>query len=1492
LSIKNALLTLPAITMIWKFSIISIFVFLCALSVQSQSPCIIKHYSTDNGLSHSGVMCMLEDHNGFMWFGTWDGLNKFDGYTFTHYKSRPGDSIHLSHNRIDQIKEDHFGFLWVKTYDEKVHRFDRRTETFQGIPHGIKKFSTLNISIKNIYETKAGEMWLNAKNIGCFRVITEPNHYSCQVTHYSSNFNDNYLISNNNVNFIFEDSEFNLWVGTEKGLNCILGKHKKNIDSFLQQFATTNFTSVFETEQSVWFGTSDGRLVNYSFSTRNFSKFIISPSSEITAIAQYEHGLLCVGSKKEGLFIFNILQKSNIHLTKETTHGLIDNNIRSLYVDKYGLVWIETANPGVIKFDPARKSFKRFVQKTDKVSPYVYLGNFYNIHEDINHVLWINLTGGGFGYYNRAADQFEYFYNKPGASNKLFSNLVTCSLYDSYGDLWLSTYSRGIEKISFTKNKFRLYEPANNHASLSANEVRSIFEDGYENLWIGTREGKLYCYDKARKLRKIFSSQTKGPDDISFNGMVYEIIQDKQGVIWLGTKGDGIIKATFKGNPANLKFRIEHFRNDPNDLNSLSNNFVYSLIEDSKKRIWVGTFGGGLNLVETKNGKTSFKNLNNSFVDYPASFNKIRHLQEDSKGQIWVGTSVGLVIFDPNKTTVDSIKFSHFQKRPGDINSLSSNDVHYIFKDKFNQMWVGTFGGGLNKVIAEPVGEAPPKFKTYNSAYDLPVDIVLGIQQDNLGHLWLTTEKGLSMFNPQKEIFLNFSELDGLRNSIFSEAACFRGHSNELYFGCSDGYYAFQPDSIDLNDKQPPLSLINLQLFNKNVKIEEGSPLQQALSETKSLTLKYNQSVFSIEYAGLDYRNPERLEYAFILEGFEKEWNYVRKQRKATYTNLPAGNYTFRVKCSSTGVFDNKTDQSLKILILPPWWKTIWAYLAYAISLFFIFIAARRIMLEIIRLRNKVIIEQKLTELKIRFFTNISHELRTPLTLIIGPTEELMKKELSGIKTKQYLEIIDKNARRMLRHINQLLDFRKIQTGKMHLKVAEVEMVAFVKDIYSGFEELAASRNIDFKFSANISKLEAWVDMEKMDTAIFNLLSNAFKFTPENKAIEIIVNDLKKGGLEIIVKDQGTGIAKEDMPFLFERFAISHHATDLKTKGTGIGLSLVKEITDLHKGDISMNSTPTVGSTFTIKLKAGKKHFSAHEVEFDYQQAKTSYHDSVNDELSVAPVQKSETPVDYKEGTPLILIVEDNKDLQSYLANSLVENFKLEKADDGMEGWNKALSLLPDLIISDIMMPHMDGIELMDKLRNDFRTSHIPVILLTAKSSVDSMIEGLNYGADAYITKPFSMDYLMAQVSNLLHQRKQLIDKFYNQVKIVDLAPTEVIITGKDEQFLKDIIKIIEENLSNPEFNIEMIASKIGLGRTTFFNKLKGLTSLAPVEFLKEMRVKRGYQLLETGNFNIGEVAYQIGFSDAGYFSKCFKNKYHITPTQFLQSVKQAGKET
>jgi signal transduction histidine kinase/ligand-binding sensor domain-containing protein/DNA-binding response OmpR family regulator len=1428
---------------------------------------------------------MLQDHIGFMWFGTWDGLNKFDGYKFTTYKSRPGGINSLSHNRIDEIEEDNYGFLWVRTYDEKVHRFDRRTETFQSVPQ-LSKSKGEDVNITNIVRTSNGNIWLLTNNSGCYRIVTNKKDFSFSTYYYSITSRDSLRLTDNSIRFVYEDSRRNTWIGTRDGLNCI--SNSKNL-VFLSKTLGNDITCSVENNQSLWFGSSRG--VIYRFDQKNAkSKSIEVPGSpSVTCITPLTDNTFLIGTSANGLIEFN----SETNMFRAINSVLFSSNgpvkIQSFYKDKSGLVWIETNRAGVFRYNPKNQSVKRFIQKTDKVSPFVYYGDYYAIFEDVNGYLWINLKGGGFCYYNREKDEVEYFYNEPGTPNRRFSNLVTYALSDSYGNLWLSTHSRGIEKICFIKDKFHLHQLAPGSPVLSANEVRAIFEDRDEFLWVSTKEGKLYCYDKQRNLKKIYSSETVGSGDISFNGMVYSIMQDHSGAIWLGTKGDGIIRVIPTGNPLQLKFKTEHFRHNEKDRWSISNNWVYNIFEDSKNRIWVGTYGGGINLLDKTTQGYRFYHYKNSFRRYPHSYcDKIRYIQEDVHGNIWVGSTNGLIVFNPNSGKPESYRFNLYLKESEKKNSLANNDVHFILRSRSGALWVSTFGGGLGKVVQEPDGNKAPEFKIYTSKNGLPIDIVLGIMEDKAGNLWLSTENGLSKFDPKAEEFANFTELDGIKKLIFSEAACCESRRGELFFGSYDGYYSFQPQYITKDNKSPQVLLVNFQLFNHDVLVgENNSPLKQSINLTQSITLAYNQSVFSIEYAGLDFRNSDKLEYAFKLDGFEKDWNYVRHQRKATYTNLAPGKYTFMVMCSSSGNFKGSKFHQLEILILPPWWRTIWAYLGYLLLIAIISLIIWRIVVEIIRLKNKVIIEQQISDLKLRFFTNISHELRTPLTLIMGPLEDLMKEEKKNDRNRYFLEIMDKNARRMLRNINNLLDFRKVQTGNMRLKISKIEIVSFVKDIFSGFQELAFSQHIDFHFYSNVKELYAWVDPEKIDSVIFNLLSNAFKFTPEGRKIEVrICNFEKDGYLQIQVSDEGVGIAKEDLPLLFERFAISHKSEGLNSKGTGIGLSLVKEIVKLHKGKVTVESKQGVGSTFVVELHSGKNNFSNTEADIDVLADVHATHSFYPEDIKTISDSLPVTSAESKNKSATVLIVEDNIDLRHYIRNRLMEEYNVIEAADGLDGLKKANAAIPDLIISDIMMPGIDGIELVDKLRNNLNTSHIPIVLLTAKSSVENIIEGIKYGADAYITKPFSMELLVVRVETLIQQRENLLKRFQTQMKVVDLSPDEIIVTAKDEQFLKEVIKIIEDNMSNPDFHIEKIASTVGLGRTTFFKKLKGLTGSAPVEFMREMKLKRGYQLLETSEYTVSEIAFMLGFSDAGYFTKCFKDKYNITPTDVLRKNK------
>jgi signal transduction histidine kinase/ligand-binding sensor domain-containing protein/DNA-binding NarL/FixJ family response regulator len=1446
--------------------------------------CTFSHYSTHDGLSHSGVMCIHQDRDGFMWFGTWDGLNKFDGYQFTNYKSKPGDTSSLSHNRIDFIMEDQHGFLWVKTYDEKAHRFDKKTESYTSFPGESFNKGVIDYDITEIHSAPNGDVWLNTRSNGCFRIITDTMGMSSTVRHYSTISDETIRLPSNEVYFILQDKAGQIWISTGKGIKIFEPQN----DDFSENIPQDQiFTAHYEGEK-IWLGTKNGRLWAIGPDSSETFSIALKGQPHISLIKAYNPKTLLIGTRKNGLYVYHTGSGALEHYDKTSHKNLVDNNIVSVYTDKYGLVWIETEAAGVVKFDMASKEFKYFQHKIEKVSPYVYHGDNFSIFEDVNNMLWINKKKGGFCFYDREKDDISYFYNEPGASNRKFSNLVTSVASDRSGNLWMSTHSSGIEKISFIEEKFNHYYPVSNPDALSSNNVRSIFEDNQGHLWVGTKEGKLFCY-KNNTLLRTYSNQTRGPGQLYINGMVYCIAQSSDGALWFGTKGDGIVRAEYNGNPKNLNFTTQHFRHTEGTINSLNHNWVYSIFEDRKGNVWVGTYGGGVNIFQpTDQGYVIF-NHQNSDITFPFSkCNQVRFICDDANGNIWVGTTNGLVVLEIEKDHVLPSSYTLIQKEPGNGHGLANNDVHYILRDHQNNMWVSTFGGGLGKAAPKDLNNNDFRFEYYTTKHGLPIDIVLAMVEDEKGNLWLSTENGISRFNPKSATFLNFSELDGLKSMIFSEATCCKGPDGKLYFGSLQGFYSFYPDAIEANTEEHPINLVNLQLFNQDVEINDPHKiLEKPIIYTQAIQLNHKQSVFSIEYAGLYFKNPEKLEYAFMLEGFEEDWNYVRGQRKATYTNLPAGTYNFKVQCSLSGKFDGTNVRELKVEVLPPPWKTKWALIIYFVVLALLIWFTRTIMIQIVSLKHKVLLEQQLTDLKLKFFTNISHELRTPLSLIIGPIEELLKTDGTREKTREYLSVIDKNARRMLNHVNNLLDFRKIQTGKMRLALSQIEMVSFLKDIYEGFTNLAEIRKVEFTFQSNVDTFMAWIDPEKMDTVVFNLLSNAFKFTKDNKKIHIHFKKTEgHDKFQILISDEGYGIPEEYIPYIFERFKVLRNNDERVSKGTGIGLSLVKEIVELHKGEVNVESEMGKGSLFIVEMYAGADHYNKGEVDFGHVQQNQYIHSNL-DEIDILSADAEMLNCTNNPDAPTILIVEDNAELRDYLQKILSAHYNIVCANNGRVGLEKALESLPDLIISDIMMPGMNGIELLDKLRNEIKTSHIPIILLTAKNSLESEIEGLKYGADAYITKPFKMDFLKARVQNLLEQRKRIMEKAgMDGLRIMDLSPDQIVVTARDEEFIKNVIGTIEENMQNTGFNIESIASAVGMGRTTFFKKLKSLTGMAPIEFLRDMKLKRGYQLIETGEFTISEIAFKLGFSDAGYFTKCFKEKYNTTPTAIMKKVK------
>ena len=1438
----------------------------------------VTHLSTQNGLSHDGVLCITRDRDGFLWFGTWDGINRFDGHNFVVYKSRPGDHSNLKNNKIRSIDEDFSGYLWVQTYDNKVYRFDKKTETFLAISDGPYQKLFNNLVIDKIVPDTNGGVWLLTTTQGVI-YVGEGKNSEPVVYPYNVSQKGPARLYGNKINFLFKDKLNRAWIGTDKGLNKLVintnGRYA--VQNKPQHTGITNyeFTAAAQNQQKLFFGTMDGKLITLNLANNTTELVTITGGNRINAICSSRSGLIYITTTGKGLAGYDPQTRKITyqgHTPAQAYH--------KIYEDTAGRIWIEPDRTGIIKYEPKTKKFKYFTQQKDIPSQ----SRDYQVMTDTNGIIWTSMKGGGFGYYDTAKDDISYFYDHPGKADQKFSNTLNSLLIDKTGVLWIAGMDGGINKVYSLINKFNHRTLPSKDATSPGNIVRAMMKDHQQRLWLGTKDGYINVIENEKPI-SVFD---KGMARI---GNAYTIIEDSRHNIWIGTKGDGLYKAT-PLDPQCTRYRLANFRSEKDNPASLSSNLIYSLLEDRNGRIWVGTLGGAINLAEEKGSSVQFKNHNNSFKKYPfLSNNVIRHLAEDNKGNIWIATSNGLLIFNPEQGQPDNYEFRSYRKIPGDKTSLGNNSIQYIHQDRTNQMWLGTFGGGLNKATVNPQLPGGMEFKSYTTENGLANDIILSITSDRFNKLWMSTERGLSRFDPKQAIFKNYDTNDGLPEGRFSEATSFSDSSDELFFGCSDGYLSFDPAKIRAVKTNANMVLTKIQLYYKDISPgTEGSPLKYAINETATLRLAHDQNVISMDYAVLDYRAVNKINYAYKLEGFDENWHQVNEQRKATYTNLPPGKYTFRVKATNRDFFEKIPYKSLQIIIDPPYYQTNIAYLFYVIIAAGLFCFARRIILTMINLRNKVIIEQKLTEAKLDFFTNISHELRTPLTLIVSPLEELSEGEQLTQAGKNHLYMVNRNVNRMTRIINQLLDFRKLQSGKMQLRIQEVDLVVLVKDVCEHFKGVVASKEINFSIRFEADEMYVWADAEKLDIILYNLLSNAFKFTDIKKSIEVIAayqEDQKFVTIE--VKDQGMGIPEAKAEEIFDSYYEGNHPKQQQLKGTGIGLALSRALAEIHHATLFAQNNPDEGATFTLRLLTGKTHFTDQQLSTEFiSQSRPRLLDLTDQQALVLPEIGNHDSL-----MPLVLIVEDNTELREFLSEQLAGWFRVINANNGIAGLELANTVLPDLIISDVMMPEMDGIQLLDKLKTDMRTSHIPVILLTAKSSVESQIQGLSYGADLYIVKPFHLDYVRAAVKNLITSRKKLFEQLseHTDQKVFSLAPGEIIITAKDEIFLKEVITIVESGMKDPEFNIDHVAASMAMGRTTFFKKLKSLTGLSPVEFVREMRLKRSKQLMDGGMDSVSEIAYLAGFNSLPYFSTCFKAKFEISPSAYLKKIKTAQGE-
>ncbi len=1458
-----------------------------SFSLHAQLNSKVEHYSTENGLSNNHVMCMTKCSEGFMWFGTWDGVSRFDGHNFKTYTSRPGDSSRLKSTRIDNIVEDKSGYLWLKAYDLQIYRFDKKTGKILAVADMLAKINIKDIVFDKIIATDTGQVWLIARNQGIFHVSNTSSD-APQVVRYSMEGSGDFSLPSNNINFLFEDQERSIWIGTDKGLGLLsLDKTASYKISNIESYHLSNelFTSVGEDAYRVWLGTGSGTVYFYEKALKHlYSQKISANKINAICVSRNNNTLYATTSASELITLNTYNAQVNISIIP------VPEPFYSIYEDRSGQLWLQPENLGTVKYNPVDKTFKHFFQKNSNT----VIEPSYDVFEDNENRVWVRIKGGGLGYYDADKDRMEYFHKDPGSLKQLLSNVVTCRYFDATGVLWVSTTDRGLEKIVFQRDDFAPKYLVDEAVNKLDNEVRGVYSDNKNRLWIASKAGKLYIQDnEGNRLAHFFVNEPAGGI-----GPVYTILQDKKGTVWLGTKGNGLFKAE-PMDAANTKYMLTHYLEDKNDPYSLSSNLIYSLVEDKMGRVWVGTFENGINLIEERNNRTQFVNSRNELKNYPIKVaGKVRHLQRDETGNLWIGTTNGLIIADITKARPKEVQFQLYRKKSGDKESLGNNDVQFVFRDAKNRMWVATSGGGLNNATGNVHDGF--KFKAFTKEDGMPSNYVLSITEDIKGNLWLSTENGLARFSPDNLQFRNYDSYDGLPQTVFSEASALRLSNGNLLFGCISGYLIFSPEKITYQKINAALAFTNFQVNNKDIlSYVNGSPLQVDINNTREVRLQYNENVISIDFTVLDYRSNNKQAFAYRLVGLDKEWNNVLDEHKATYTNLAPGHYVFEVKSLSTDLYTNVPSKKLFITILPPPWRTVWAYLIYAVLLVIVIEMVRRTLTTMIRLRNRISVEQRLTELKLNFFTNISHELRTPLTLIVNPINEVLEKEKLSAKGHEYLSLARKNTNRMVRFINQLLDFRKVQSGKMNLKVDRVEMVSFIREIASHFTEAAHEKHIELLVTSNVNELFAWIDADKIDIVIYNLLSNAFKFSGNGKLVEVHIHHIhNKEHFTIEVRDQGIGVPQNKLDDIFELYYEIDKVQNKHHAGTGIGLALSKEIVQLHHGKITARNNPGAGLIVEIELKEGKEHFMQQDF-VDPSLDKAGNKEQETAQTEIASVAKS-----FHHESPLVLIVDDNMELRNYLSDQLSGHYRIAEAEDGQEGWEKAIALMPDLILSDVMMPKLDGIQLLDKLKNNVDTSHIPVILLTAKSSVEHQIEGLSYGADYYITKPFNTNFILASIDNLLKQRKKIFESLLSRKQLPNTSTEEareavsenskddvkeeakIVITAKDEAFLNKVIEIVEREMGDPEFNINKVAELLLMGRTTFFKKFKSLTNLAPVEFIRDTRLKRGKEMLDGGEDNMATIALEVGFGSTKYFSTCFKEKYNMSPTEYLRTRK------
>ncbi|WP_300910658.1 hybrid sensor histidine kinase/response regulator transcription factor [uncultured Bacteroides sp.] len=1326
-------------------------------------------WEVNDGISQLSVVTICQDSRGYLWLGTRNGLNRYNGTGYTIFRHRPGDSLTIVDNSINKICEDHDNNLWIATVRgvSKMCLFTERIRNYS-IADGLPDEGILSTLVD-----KSGRVWLGTCT-GLCRYIPEKDRF------VRVEFADNFRWA---ITALMEDEAGNIWIGTTSNGVFLCDAHMQVIAHYNSRtgLSGNQISSIYEdAAHNIWIGCQ-----------------------------------------------FDGLNKLDAHTHKITTYtsassGLTSDRVRC-FAEWKGELLIGTFD-GVFVYRSA-------TDRIDKVGGYDKprrgLGHFsvYSFCLDRIGTLWIGTYGGGVTWLSSLTGRFEH--HTLGMDQNLRVGTYGTACVDKQNRLWVATEGYGLLYYDITTKDGKFYPISAGHSVSSSNIIKTIYAEA-DCIWCGTVLGEIYRFDLATRRFSLFYRYP-------VEAAIFGILRDKEGNLWVGTS------------------KAQH-------------TLTCFTPTDERKSYFIGPKGKKLH------------------------FAPVRCMEEVSPGIFLLGTLVGLYRFDTH--TGETLVYSSHSEQE---RYILCNYISSIQPLKYGDVYVSTYGGGFFQL--DELGKIVHRVTEKEG---LMGGDICKLLEGGDGKLWMSSLQGISSYSPSTGEIRNFPFENGIHLREFTVRGGVAMPDGTLCFTGNDAFLTFYSPDMPVNTFLPPVVLEDLSVSNKSVKLGDGTGiLDRLLNEEKTIRLRYNQNNLSISYKALNFINPNMNRYAYKLEGYDEDWNDVGGRSTAYYTNLRPGTYLFRVKaCNNDGMW-NEEGKELEIVITPPLWYTWYAFLFYGLLVIGViygiiyYIETRR------RLRERLLMEQKekrqqeeFHQAKMHLFTNFAHELRTPLTLIITPFEELLKRLDMGTELRDKLGIIYKNAQRLLLLVNQLMDFQKNQSDTMSLQVTENNVYDFVTEIYCAFNQVAQTHNINFTLDCKDHDFRAWYDKILLEKVVFNLLSNAFKYTPEGKDISMSVRCLsgrewkEEYGkvpvssatyLLLEVVDAGCGISPQEREKIFMPFYRVAETSGVNIPGTGIGLSLVHSIVELHKEVIRVEDRKDgqEGNRFIVLLPVSREVFAEEEIGEVREEA-------IADMALEQPVEgvRERTCGDIGAKRPVILLVEDDNDVRTYLYKSLKNDYEIIEATNGVKGYEKAIQHFPDLILSDIMMPKRNGLELCSMIKNDINIGHIPVILMTARSMVMHIKEGFQAGADDYIVKPFSMDVLRARIQNLLYSREQL-KKLYGKRFSPEVVGVNV--KSADERFSQKLYEVIERNITDQNLGIEMLCEQIGISRANLYRKIKALSELSPAELIRNKRLEVSLRYLRDTDMSVSEVATLLGFNTHSYFSNSFKSFYGFTPTEFIQ---------